>query len=160
MKLHPLFLHFALITISSASLAQSGGSAVIKNQIKLNTDGLTVSKAYLSDEAGNEMTLNQTSLNKPIYVNLVVSGWNIKDGQVNLGASEKITTDKNVLVLYQDDLFPGKTDYKAEDAKYVRLKAVITSLTGDIKFFNVKFRVWDKNNGNNVSGSYIFSLVK
>ncbi len=151
---------FALITISFTSLSQVSNTASIKNGIKIKTDGLTVSKAYLTDEAGKEKKLNATALNEAIYVKLEISGWFVKNGKVNLGASEKITTDKNLLILYEDDLFPGKTDYDAEDAKYIHVKAIITSIQGDIKFFTVKFRVWDKNNGNEITGTYTFSITK
>ena len=159
-KYYTYILLFALITISFSSLAQDGNSANIKNGIKIKMGGLTVTKAYLADEDGKEKKLNTTNLNEAIYINLEITGWLIKNGKVNLGASEKIITDKNLLILYEDDLFPGKTDYDAEDAKYIHVKAIITSIQGDIKFFTVKFRVWDKNNGNEVTGTYSFSITK
>jgi hypothetical protein len=159
-KLHLFMLLIAIITFSFASTAQKPAATAIKNNIKIVSDGLKVTKAYLTDEEGNELKLNKSRVGKTIHLNLEVSGWMSNEGKVNLGASEKIITDKNLLVLYEDDLFPGKTDYEEADAKYINLKAVITSSSGDIKFFTVKFRVWDKNNGNNVTGSYTFSLVK
>jgi len=159
-RTHFIMLLAAFITRSFVSNAQNPGTSSIKNNIKIVSDGLKVTKAYLADEEGNELKLNKTSIGKPVYLNLEVTGWLSNEGKVNIGASEKIITDKNLLVLYEDDLFPGKTDYEEDDAKYINLKAVITSSSGDIKFFTVKFRVWDKNNGNNVSGSFTFSLVQ
>ncbi len=159
-NLRILFLTIAFAILSVALSAQTGKSSQIKNGVKLKTDGLTVSKAYLADEDRNELKENQTALNKPIFLHLEIAGWNTNNEKVVLGASEKITTDNGSLVLYEDDLFPGKEEYKAEDAKYISLKAIITSITGDIKSFNINFRVWDKSNGNNITGSYTFKIKK
>ena len=153
-----LILPAILTALTFVSSAQPGNADIIKNSIKINTDGLTVTKAKLRDEDGIELKQNQTTLNKPIYLRLEVTGWLTNNGKVKLGASEKIATNKGTLILYVDDFFPGKEEYKPEDAKYISLKAVITSTQRDIKFFNVKFRVWDKNNGNSITGSYMFTI--
>src|SRR5687767_3414819 len=67
--------------------------ATIYNKISLKSEGLKINKAYLVLDNGERVPANNfVDFTIPVkMIVLVDSGWTVKDGQVFLGASEKIT---------------------------------------------------------------------
>lgn len=129
------------------------------NNISVKTEGnVEVYRAFLSYEYGSMVpSSNKTSLGKPIYLNLnITEGWKEENGEVSLGASEKISTDNGTVILEAPDLFSNMGSFKAGDAKFVRLKALINNMSGPIKYFVVDYKVWDKKGDGVVKGSYRF----
>lgn len=129
------------------------------NDISLDTKGsVEVYRAFLSFESGDLVpSSNTTSLGKPIYLNLnITKGWKENEGTVSLGASERISSDNGTVFLDEQDLFQNYNSISAEDAKFIRLKAVVNSKTGPIKYFVVDYKVWDKNGDGVITGSYKF----
>jgi hypothetical protein len=120
--------------------------------------GVEVYRTFLSFESGDLVpSSNVTSLGKPVFLNLnITKGWKEDEGTVSLGASERISSDNGTVFLDEPDLFQNYNSISAEDAKFIRLKAVVNSKTGPIKYFVVDFKVWDKNGDGVITGSYKF----
>lgn len=133
--------------------------AQVLNDIVLETGGgVEVSQAFLTYENGDVVpSSNVTSLGKPVYLRLnLIKGWKEEMGEVSLGASEKISSDKGTVFLDEPDLFQKYKSLSADDAKIIQLKAVINSMSGPIKYFVVDYKVWDKNGDGVIKGSYKF----
>jgi hypothetical protein len=128
----------------------------IRNDIKLQTTGLKVSQAFLLYEDGTLVPPeNVTNVGKPVKLRLIIDdGWNKENGNVYIGASEKIETSDGQVLLDEKDLFADLTSVKAEDAKYISLTANISRLDKLYDYFLVSFRVWDKKGNGEVTGSY------
>jgi hypothetical protein len=72
-----------------------------------------------------------------------------------LDAEEQITTSDGRQLLDQKNLFKDYADgLTSEDAKALTLSARITAIDKLYDYFTVTFRVWDKQNQNELSGSY------
>lgn len=129
----------------------------VLNNISIDTDGdVEVYRTFLSYEDGSMVSSsNKTALGRPVYLNLnITKGWYEANGEVSLGASEKISTDNGTVILDAPDLFSTVPSLNAKDAKFVRLKAVITNLSGPIEYFVVDYKVWDKKGNGVIKGSY------
>ena len=127
----------------------------IKNNIKLETKGVVVSQAFLLYENGQLVPdNNETAVGEPLNLRLVVDkGWTEKEGNVSLGASERIETPDGKLVLDEKDLFEN-TPIDADAAHLLTLTAVISRLGRLYDYFLVRFHVWDKNGSGEINGSY------
>ena len=144
---------------SDKEVKEDKAQTQVLNDISIETEGsVEVYRAYLAYESGDLVpSSNVTSLGKPIYLNLnITKGWKEEMGEVSIGASEKISTDNGTVLLNETDLFKNYTSMSADDAKFVRLKAVINSKSGPIKYFVVDYKVWDKKGDGVISGSYKF----
>lgn len=133
----------------------------ILNDISITTEGdVEVYRTFLSYEDGSLVpSSNTTSLGKPIYLNInITKGWHEENGEVSLGASERISTDNGTVFLDAGDLFKNRNSLNAEDAKFIRLKAVVNSMTGPINYFVVDYKVWDKKGNGEIKGSYKFYI--
>jgi hypothetical protein len=141
------------------SKEKSKNKIQLLNDISIETKGsVEVYRAFLSFESGDLVpSSNVTSPGKPVYLNLnVTKGWKEDEGTVALGASERISSDNGTVFLDEPDLFQNYNSISAEDAKFIRLKAVVNSKTGPIKYFVVDYKVWDKNGDGVITGSYKF----
>src|SRR5215213_2743726 len=131
----------------------------ILNDISIETKGsVEVYKTFLSYESGDPVpSSNSTSLGNPIYLNLnITKGWKEDEGAVSLGAFQRISSDNGTVFLDEPDLFQNYNSISADDAKIIRLKAVVNNKTGPIKYFVVDYKVWDKNSDGVIRGSYKF----
>jgi hypothetical protein len=131
----------------------------ILNDVSIETKGdVEVYRTFLSYESGDLVpSSNTTSLGQPVYLNLnITKGWKENEGTVSLGASERISSDNGTVFLDEPDLFQNYSSLSAEDAKFIRLKAVINSKSGPIKYFVVDYKVWDKKGDGTITGSYKF----
>ncbi|MGZ3852858.1 MAG: hypothetical protein ACXVBX_08710 [Flavisolibacter sp.] len=139
------------------------GNQKIANDISIATSGgVELNRTFLSYESDEPVpSSNTTSVGKAIYLNLVLSkGWKEEMGEVSIGASQKISTDDGTVVLDNADLFDNYKSISAEDAKYIKIKAVVNKLTPNIKYFIVDYKVWDKNGSGMIKGSYRFYVNK
>ena len=137
---------------------QKSKSQVLNDIVLETAGGVEVNQAFLTYENGDVVpSPNITSLGKPIYLRLnLIKGWKEEMGEVSLGASEKISSDKGTVFLDEPDLFQKYKSLSADDAKVIQLKAVINSMSGPIKYFVVDYKVWDKNGDGVIKGSYKF----
>ena len=134
-------------------------SQKISNDISVATsNGPELDHTFLSYETDDRVPpSNTTSVGKPIFLNLVLSkGWSEEMGEVSIGASQKISTDDGTVLLDNADMFDNYKSISAEDAKYIKLKAVVTRTAPNIRYYIVDFKVWDKNGKGTVTGSYRF----
>lgn len=146
---------------SSEKSNKKENATQVLNNISVETEGdVEVYRAFLSYEDGSTVpSSNKTSLGKPIYLNLnITKGWTEENGQVSLGASEKISTDNGTVILEAPDLFSNVNSLASDDAKFVRLKAVISNMSGPIEYFVVDYKVWDKKGNGVIKGSYKFYI--
>lgn len=128
------------------------------NDIKLNTSGsIKVSQAYLiyGDDESLVPSSNETSIGRPVKLVLMIDkGWKEENGEISIGASEKIETNTGQTVLSSNDLFQQYPSIKAEYGNIIKLKAVITEMTTHYDYFVVSFRVWDKKGDGEITGNY------
>lgn len=142
---------------SQADEATTNSDADILNNISLHeSGGLKVAQAFLTFEDGKLLPKsNETSLGTPVYLNLMIEkGWEIRDGQSSIDATEIITTHDGEIVLNAPNLFKATPTIDAKDATRILLKANITKTRPDIDHFVVNYRVWDKWSDAEVKGSY------
>jgi hypothetical protein len=85
---------------------------------------------------------------------VVADGWAEEDGQVSLGASETIHTDKGQVVLDEKDLFASTPLLDARAARAITLTATISKLGRHHNNFVVSFRVWDKRGDGEIKGNF------
>jgi hypothetical protein len=138
---------------------KSDNKKQVLNDISIETKGnVELSRAFLAFESGDLVpSSNVTALGKPVYLHLnIAKGWKEDEGTVSLGASERISSDNGTVFLDEPDLFQNYSSLSAEDAKFIRLKAVVNRMTGPIKYFVVDYKVWDKNGDGVIKGSYKF----
>ena len=128
----------------------------IRNDIQLKEKGLIVEQAFLLFEDGKLIPPgNKIEVGQWVGLRLIVNGWQKNDGKVFLDAEEQITTSDGKQLLDQKNLFKDYADgLTSEDAKALTLSARITAIDKLYDYFTVTFRVWDKQNQNEVSGSY------
>jgi hypothetical protein len=140
-----------------AAEATTNSDADILNNISLHeTGGLKVAQAYLAFEDGKLVPkTNETDIGTPVYLTLLIDrGWEIKDQQASIDATEIITTHDGEIVLNAPNLFKNSPTLDATDANRILLKANITRTRPDIRYFVVNYRVWDKWSDAEVKGSY------
>lgn len=146
----------ALDNDSTAGVVTDTG---ISNGIRVVGNGLKVEEAHLVTGEGRRLPEgNLFAVAQKVYCQLKLSGYREIDGRVKIGASEEILGDGEEVLVQHKDLFETLEDAKAEDARYVRLMAVITELQKPYRFFVVNFRVWDKNSKADLKGTYRFRI--
>jgi hypothetical protein len=137
-----LLFYFLIITIiiSSGKFSCNVGAL----DVKLN-------KAYLVFENGERVPDgNIVDFTSPVnLVPLIDSGWTSKNAKVMLGASEKISSEDNAVILNEEDLFSAFPEgLTEEDAGIIGITASISLPKGaPPATFDVYFKVWDKNPG-------------
>jgi hypothetical protein len=137
--------------------ATTNSDADILNNIELFQSGdLKVAQAYLTFNDGNLVPKdNKVPLGETVNLTLAIEGgWEVRDGQSSIDATEIISTDKGEIILNAPNLFKSKPTLDEVDAKRVFLKATITKTRPDIQYFMINYRVWDKWSDAEVRGSY------
>lgn len=139
----------------NAPSADAGGGKV-RNGIELNEKGLIAEQAFLVSEDGKLIPGdNKIEVGQWVGLRLILNGWDQKDGKVFVDAEEQITTSDGKQLLDQKNLFQDYAEgLSSEDAKTLTVSARITAIDKLYDYFTVAFRVWDKRNQNEISGSY------
>lgn len=146
-------------TVTTGSDSGSTSTGKGSSQVSIQEKGLKISNAVLMKEDGTPLPANNSvGIGEKISCRLTVDGYQVEDGKVLIGASEKVSTTSGDVVLDEPDLFATAGPLDAGDAKYVTIKAVITSLEKSIHDFKVDFRVWDKRNNKEATGNFVFHL--
>jgi len=136
---------------------------ILTNDISLETKNIKVKKATLLYSDGSPVPDDNTiALDTKIKVNLFMEdGWKEKNNKVFIGASESISDDKGTTIVDADDLFKdyNESGIDPSDAKLIKLTAIVQNEgTGGSNFYEVKFRVWDKNGDGEITGHYRFHI--
>lgn len=142
---------------SKEVVTKSTNDTDILHDISLHeSGGLKVGQAFLTFEDGRLLPkTHRVKLGQTVLLNLVIDdGWEIRDGQASINATEIITTDQDQIVLNARNLFKAKPTVDAGDAERVVLKAVITKTNEKIDHFVVNYRLWDQWGDGEVKGSY------
>jgi len=134
----------------------AGDGGKIRNGIQVKENGLKVEQAFLLFEDGKLVPPdNKIDVGQWVGLRLILDGWHQKEGKVFVDAEEQITTSDGRQLLDQKNLFKDYADgLSREDAKALTLSARITAVDKLYDYFTVTFRAWDKQNQNEVSGSY------
>jgi hypothetical protein len=150
------FLLFISCELKVNTPANDSSGDKIRNGIQLKEKGLIVEQAFLLFEDGKLIPPgNKIEVGQWVGIRLIVNGWQKSDGKVFLDAEEQITTSDGRQLLDQKNLFKDYADgLTSEDAKALTLSARITAIDKLYDYFTVTFRVWDKQNQNELSGSY------
>jgi len=150
----------AKVKVEEAKISEKKESSKIKNGIVIKEEGVKVEQAFLLDHEGNLVSdKNLTKLNQLLRVRLILGpGFTTKDGKVYLGGSEKVVTSEGDVVLDEKDLFAGTEGLTPENAKIITMSVQLTSVVKLMDYYEVQFRIWDKNSPNAVSGSYRFNI--
>lgn len=142
------------------STAKIKNGTALYNDIELTaTGGVQVNRAYLVNEKNEKIPPgNFVSPFEKTYLSIYVdSGWTVTEGRSYLGASQKVVTDRGVVLMDNPDLF-SSMDAAGADPK----DAKIVSLSVWLKLpekappasFTVSYRVWDKKGTGSISGQY------
>ena len=143
--------------MSQGDEATTNSDADILHNISLHeSGGLKVAQPCLTFEGGKLVPKsNESSIGTPEYLNLLIEkGWEVKDEQSSVDATEIITTHDGEIGLNAPNLFKASPTIDAKDATRILLKANITKTRPDIDYFIVNYRVWDKWSDAEVKGSY------
>lgn len=136
--------------------------ATYENGIKMRLKGFIVKKAFLEFDNGRKVPPdNKIELNQQIGLVVVIEGgWLLIDGKAYPGGSENIKLDNGYEILNTSDLFAAYSVHGvgAKEARYISMKASITSIKNKHSFVIVNFRIWDKKSGNEILGNYKFSI--
>ena len=126
------------------------------NGIQFKENGLKVEQAFLLFEDGKLVpSNNKVDLGQWVGLRLIVAGWQKKEEKVYVDAEEQITTSDGKQLLDQRNLFKGYANgLSSEDSRPLTLSARIIAIDKWYDFFTVTFRVWDKQNQDEISGSY------
>ena len=134
------------------------GDALVYNDIEITSNAVKLNKAYLVFENGERVPDgNLVDFTSPVKLVLLIdSGWEINNGKVMLGASEKISSETSDEILNEADLFASYTDgISEEDARIIGITASIKLPRGaPPTAFDVHVRVWDKNSDAFIEGRY------
>jgi hypothetical protein len=153
-----LFISFLFIACEIKVKTPSSGESEskIRNGIELKENGLKAEQAFLVFEDGKLIPPdNKVEIGQWVGLRLLLDGWQKKEGKVFADAEEQITANDGKQLLDEKNLFKTYTDgLSAEDAKIITLSARITAIDKLYDYFTVGFRVWDKQNQNEISGSY------
>ena len=147
-------------TVTSSVTEKNG--TTLTNNITLSSRGFKVKKATLLLPDNSRVSDdNVVEMNKNIKLVLFIDeGWKLKNGRAFGGASEKMSADDGTVVVNAEDLFADytTTGFSAEDAKVVSLSVIVTKENRTVKYYTVKFRVWDKNGDGEITGDYKFYI--
>lgn len=129
---------------------------ILNNIVLESVKGFKITSAFLADEKGNLVPLDNTIPGgHPVYLTLrIQEGWTLQKGYTSPGATQTILSHNNEPVLQSGDLFANIPRVKKEDAGTLRLKTLITATRSDIRYYNVRFRVWDKWGEGEITGHY------
>ena len=151
------------VKVTSPQTNNAIKGAIISNDIDLDVTGIKLKKAYLVDANEKPLAINEAALGERIYVIVELdTGWVKENKKSFIGASERISTSAGKVVVSADDIFKDyeTTGLDPEDAKFIKLSAVITQADPGVDDFVVNFRLWDKKGSGEVKGKYKFSLKK
>jgi hypothetical protein len=141
----------------AAKPAVASAASNFTNGITMNIKGFKISEAGLYFEDGTKVPEDNTiELNQKVIMYAVVeSGYKTAGGKVFPGSSERIVLSNGYEVLNTGDLFEQYKDgVKAEDGKYISLKAMMTQIDDKSMEITVSFKIWDKKGTSFISGSY------
>ncbi len=140
------------------SSKETGTKAQLLSGVDIaETGGLKVTRAFVSSVDGNVFSKEVTAgADEKVILNLNLDGFKVEDGKSFIGAAEKITAADGTVILNAEDLFSKYTvsGINADDAKMVRLSAVVTGNVNSSPYYIVSFRVWDKKGDGEAAGSY------
>ncbi|MFN8253709.1 MAG: hypothetical protein U0V75_17690 [Ferruginibacter sp.] len=140
-----------------AATTAAASTKTFPNGITMNIKGFKVSEAALYYEDGSKVAEDNTiELNQKVIMYAVIDGgYKVVGGKVFPGSSERIVLSNGYEVLKTGDLFADyNTGVKAEDGKYISLKAMMTQIDDKSMEITVSFKIWDKKSTSNITGSY------
>lgn len=134
-------------------------TAKIRNQLQLEEKGIKVEAAFLMLDNGELVPEGNTiKAGEKIKLILKLSGWQVTNGMVQLGAGEQLINSNQVVMTREDDLFANTGAMSEEDAQYITLDMEVLNTETIYDFYQTDFKVWNKNADQYVNGSYRFKV--
>lgn len=133
----------------------------IRNNIQFTTmGGIEVEQAWLQFAEGGFIRTDENLINldQKIKLHIISTGWTGANNLIKIGASEKITTDENVEILNVADLFEQYDFLPLETVRKISLSAIISNVDEIVNYFQVDFRIWNKNQEQEIRGFYRFII--
>lgn len=157
-----LFLSACEVKVSTGSEAgkteaPARNKSKVRNNIEVNTTGdVKVEQAFLTyvDNGSFVSDSNVSTINRPVKLNLIVSGWESTDGKLSLDAEQTITTSEGNVVLNEKDMFKGANPVSEKDAGYISFQSVITRLNKLFDYFLVEVVVRNKDTDQQLKASF------
>ncbi|MDB5208377.1 MAG: hypothetical protein JWR72_3452 [Flavisolibacter sp.] len=143
-------------TAIADSIATNSKGEILHNIIVHESGKIKIARAYLSFENGSLLPRTNTiSLGDSIYLNLEFDkNWLADNRKTSMDASQEVVTDKGEPVVNIPSLFHKMPVVGKGGISRVYLQAIISKTRRDIDYFIIHYRVWDKNGGGEVKGSY------
>ena len=133
----------------------------IRNEIiHQASGGLILEQAWLQYADGPRIrTGNLINLGEKIQLHLVIQGWEGEQGQIRIGASEKLTTDEGVCFLNEQDLFAAYDLLPLKAVEKITLSAVVEKIDRLSDYFKIEFKVYSKlNESQFIEGYYLLHI--
>ncbi len=129
----------------------------IRNGIKIAATGeAKVEQAFLTyvDNGSFVSDSNVSNINRPVKLNLIVTGWKAASGKLFLDAGEKITTSEGDVILDEKDMFKDANPVSEKDAGYLSFQCVITRLNKLFDYFLVEVAARNKDTDQQVKARF------
>lgn len=156
-----LLLSACEVKVSTGNDKQAEQPARNKSKIRNGVDiaatgDVKVEQAFLTyvDNGSFVSDSNVTTLNRPVKLSLIVTGWKGTDGKVSLDAGQTITTSEGNVVLAEKDMFKDAGRVSEKDAGYLSFQSVITRLNKLFDYFLVEVVVRNKEADQQVKASF------
>lgn len=142
--------------LNSEEVVAKSNASPLHNIALQESGGLKAKQAFLTFGDGRLLPKDhRVNTGDVVLLKLILNnGWVIKDGQVSIDAAQTITTNQDEVILNDPNLFTSRTITKAQDAKQVVLKTLITKTNKEVNFFTIAFRLWDRWGSGEIKGSY------
>lgn len=151
-----IFISFIILLAAFLGSCNTAGNK-IKNDIEINESGLHIEEAYLENSGGQKLgSDNKVQVGDRIYLRLMITGLQQKDGKVFFDALQKTATGSGETLAINPSMFGQvyTTGVPVKDAKQISLYQKIGKLNNSNDHIVITFKVWDKITNKAVSGSY------
>jgi hypothetical protein len=133
----------------------------VRNEIiRQASGGLILEQAWLQYADGPLIRSgNLINLGEKIQLHLVIHGWEGEQGQIRIGAAEKLTTDEGMCFLDEQDLFAGYESLPLKAVEKITLPAVVDNTCRLSDYFKIEFKVYSKINVTQfIQGYYLLHI--
>lgn len=122
--------------------------------------GLILEQAWLQYADGPLIRSgNLINLGEKIQLHLIIHGWEGEQGQIRIGAAEKLTTDEGMCFLDEQDLFAGYECLPLKAVEKITLPAVVDNTCRLSDYFKIEFKVYSKINVKQfIQGYYLLHI--
>ncbi|MDP4263275.1 MAG: hypothetical protein Q8941_12175 [Bacteroidota bacterium] len=128
----------------------------IRNGIVVTSKNINVEEAYLAfDDSTRIPEDNKVKVNQKVWLQLVTSGWKLKDSTAFLSGRETVETDDGIMLLDNKDLFKDfDNGLSGGSSQTIGISIMITELRKQHDYFKVSFKIKDEIEPRNAVEGY------